>query len=126
MGCGSQCELDAAQSDVAGTNATSCGRVALVGDRTASRRCAIEALRAGRAFRVEWQTLGIDSEVWSGLARAPDGTGYSFLWDGGQSFVSNGARTHRTRCARLEVATVDGEEDVVCQLGGPLEPVCGR
>lgn len=128
LGCGgSWCELNPELRAVAGPSATACGRAPLGGDQTQAHRCAAESLRAGRAFWVEWQVQGFDSEVWSGLARAPDGTGYSFLWDGDPSGGSNaGARTQRARCALLEIATVDGREQVVCRGGGPLETVCGR
>lgn len=127
LGCESRCELDPELRELAGSGATSCGRVPLGGDQSAAHRCAVESLRAGRAFWVQWQRQGIDSEVWAGLARAPDGTGYSYFWDGDPSGGSNaGATAHRSRCARLEVATVDGLEQVVCEGGGPLETVCGR
>lgn len=126
VGCGSTCELDPAQREIAGASATFCGRVALGADRAASRQCAIDAVRAGRAFWVAWQGMGIDSEVWSGFAQAPDGTAYSFLWDGDPSGGSDlGARTQRVRCARLTVTTIDGQDEVICEpSGAPLETVC--
>lgn len=127
LGCESRCELDPELRALAGPGATACGRVPLGADQSAAHRCAVESLRAGRAFWVQFQRQGIDSEVWAGLARAPDGTGYSYSWDGDPSGGSGvGATAQRSRCARLVVATVDGLEQVVCEGGGPLETVCGR
>lgn len=127
LGCeSSRCELAPELQERAGPGATACGRIPLGGDQSAAHRCAVESLRAGRAFWMEVQRQGIDSEVWSGFVRAPDGTGYSYIWDGDPSGGSNaGARAQSSRCARLEVATVDGLEQVVCVDGGPLETVCG-
>lgn len=125
LGCGSTCELDPQVRESAGQGATSCGRVPLGGDQAAAHRCAVEARRAGRAFWVQWQLRGIDSEVWSGLAFAANGTGYSYLWDGDPSGGSGvGPRTQRTHCAGGEITVIDGREQVTCVADSPLETVC--
>ena len=58
--------------------------------------------------------------------RAPDGTGYSYLFDSDPSGGSHiGARIQRWRCSALRVETVDGHEQVQCVEGGSLSDVCG-
>ena len=126
LGCGSTCELDPRVRESAGQGATSCGRVPLGGDQAAAHRCAVEARRAGRAFWVQWQLQGIDSDAWNGLAFAANGTGYSYLWDDDRRGGTNlgGSRTQRAHCARGEITVIDGREQVICVTDSPLETVC--
>lgn len=124
-GCRADCELNPVLRGAAGPGAVACGRAPLSGDQAAAHRCAVEALRAGRAFWVEWQVQGIDSEVWMGVAGAAGGGGYQYLWDGDPSGGGRvGARIQGTRCGRFEVADVRGRQEVSCREGASLGTVC--
>ncbi len=124
--CGeTRCELTPALEEVAGPGAVSCGRVALGASTAAADACAVAALRANRPFWFAVQLMGIDSEVWSGIARAPDGAAYSLLWDGDPSGGSHiGARTQRSRCGALRVVVIDGAERVRCVDASVASTVC--
>jgi hypothetical protein len=125
--CSNRCELTPTLQEIAGEGAIACGSVPLRADATAVNACAVAALRANRPFWFSIQLQGIDSEVWSGIARGPDGVGYSHLFDGGLFGGSrSAARIQQVRCGALAPATVDGREQVQCMGGGALTTLCGR
>ncbi len=123
---GASCALDPALVAIAGPEATFCGRVLAAEDQASSRRCAVEAVRAGRAFWTARQSYLLDVEVWHGYARAPDGASYYFVWNSA-SPPPDGTREWLgyVRCASFGVFPRDGGEDIICSSGA-WQVVCDR
>jgi hypothetical protein len=59
--------------DVAGGEATDCGRVGIGEDAAAANECSIRAIRLGRPFLVQYDVQGLDTRLVVGLARDDNG-----------------------------------------------------
>lgn len=123
---GRSCSIESALEAVAGPGATFCGRVLVGDDPLASRRCAVEAVRSGRAFWTARQGFLLDVEIWHGYARAPDGASYHFSWNSAPPPPDRGREwLGYVRCSRFDVFPRDGGEDIAC-ADGSWTVVCDR
>lgn len=97
--CTPECTLEAEMEDAAADNAVNCGTVRLNGDRQAADACVVEAFNTGKPFIAEYQTRGMDSETYSGLVGATDGTITLFHYDSDPSGGGGiGAKVTKLTC----------------------------
>ena len=81
---------------LSGKHAIDCGRVQPREDRRAANDCALNAQALGQAFRVRYDSTGIDDRYSVGIVRTPDGVLYEMFypWETGigSSLLLKGVR----------------------------------
>jgi len=113
--------LVAEMQRIAGPTALSCGLVALHEERATPFACAYLAESKGQSFWVAAQLRGIDSQVWRGIARGPDGNVWYITFDsdvsGGYSYAAK-PRTTSVACRSVQIS-VDAAEPFSCDVTRP-------
>ncbi len=104
--------------EAAGTDASACGVVSLNGSRRAALSCAGAALEEGRPFWVVFQVMGIDSQIFEGLAVDAHGRVQQLTWDsditGGYEIVAR-RQIWDKPCLRPQVVQGTGSGPIECQ-----------
>jgi hypothetical protein len=89
--------------DLAGAGARDCGLIPLRETDHRLLACAKDAIARKDPFSIIVKRQGIDSEVFSGIARSKNGELWGVDWDsdiGGQARA--GSSLNRTRCVRID------------------------
>lgn len=90
---------------LAGKQAVNCGRVESGQDARAANDCVRNSLALGKPFRVRYKIPTIDSNVSSGLVRAPQGRLYQIIFDGNPGRYSDNTSLFRQQIAVEECST---------------------
>ncbi len=103
--------------DSAGENAEQCGVVALGEPRGAAFSCGRAALDEGRPFWLIVQVMGIDSEIFLGLAVDQRGRAWAIDWDsdpsGGSAWITPRGLSKST-CDAPILTDLPGELPIQC------------
>jgi hypothetical protein len=100
---------------LAGASARDCGSVALGGDHDAAIACAKNATLAAKGYRVAVQSQGVDSLVWQGAARDPQGKLWVLFYDTDPSGGSGASPTLSVVPCREIRFEVHGGDLIDCQ-----------
>jgi hypothetical protein len=114
-------KLERRASSLAGSQGVNCGRVESGHDARAANDCVRNSLALGKAFRVRYKVLAIESSSLStGLVRSTQGRLYEIVLDG------NPGRAGATSLFRQQIAVKECSTELRVTHGGRLTCIADR